>query len=357
MYRTVEPASRTAQVVFELEQFEVIDGDRCEVRGRWLGVRGRRFLRPALTVTVDGRSRRLLADLAGKPWAAEDGGLWHASFPCELTDTELVEAELTVAPDLTVALQSRRPTSSESEPVADRAARVPAPHTTDESHTRATPSPFERRSRADAGERLRRELVDARTEQRRLQNQVNHLRAEKADTAQRITELIVQAGEVKQELDAVTRAREQLTAERQQQRAKLEGVAAARDEALLHLDEMTAKYDAARYDYNELVRKLNATERARQQTLADRDHASADPDAAKAPPNAAIANSAGPARVAEQPQSAPANLLTIRDTATLARRTTYRPAARSYAQSFRQAAPAVVLLMITLLVALIVLRP
>jgi hypothetical protein len=359
MYRTVQPASRTAQVRFELEQFEVIDGDRCEVRGRWLGVRGRRFLRPALTVTVDGRPKRLLADLAGKPWAAEDGGLWHASFPCALTGTEMIEAELTVAPDLTVALQSRHPTRSESEPAPDRAARSPAPHATDESHTRATPSPFERRPRADPGERLRRELVDARTEQRRFQSQVDHLRAEKADTEQRITELIVHAGEVKQELDAVTLVREQLTAQLQQQRAQLERVAAQRDEALLQVDEMTAKRDAARYDYTELVRKLNATEAAHEQALTERDRASADPDAAKAAPSASIANSARPARITERRQStpAPADLLTIRDTARLARRSTPRPAARTYARSFRQAAPAVVLLMITLLVALIVLRP
>jgi hypothetical protein len=259
----LESVSRSAQVRFELEQFEVIDGDRCEVRGRWLGIRGRRFLRPVLTFTVDGRSKRLLADLAGKPWAAEDGGPWHASFPCALADTELVGVELSVSPDLTVALQSRSPRSSESAPAPDRAARGPAPHTADESHARATPSPFERRSRADAGERLRRELVDARAEQRRLQSQVDYLRLEKKDAAQRISELIGQAGEVERELDALTQVREQLAGE-------LEGVAAERDEALFQLDVMTAKRDAARYDYTELVRKFKAREAAHQQTPADR---------------------------------------------------------------------------------------
>jgi hypothetical protein len=267
----LESVSRTAQVRFELEQFEVIDGDRCEVRGRWLGVRGRRFLRPVLRFTVDGRSVRLLADLAGKPWAAEDGGTWHASFPCALAGTELIGVELSVAPDLTVALQSRPPTSSESAPRPDRAARGPTPNATDESHARATPSPFEPRSRADAGERLRRELVDARSEQRRLQSQVDHLRVEKRDTAQRIRELIAQADEVQRELDGVTRAREQLAAQLQLERAKLQGVAAERDEALFQLDAMTAERDAARYDHTELVRKLKAGETAHQRTFADRD--------------------------------------------------------------------------------------
>jgi hypothetical protein len=307
----LEP-SRTAQVQFELEQFEVIDGDRCEVRGRWLGIRGRRFLRPVLTVTVDGRSMRLLADLAGKPWAAEDGGLWHASFPCALTGPELIGAELSVTPDLTVALQSRRPTSPESTPAPDRAARGPSPHTPDESHAPATPSPFERRSRGDAGERLRRELVDARTEQRRLQSQVDHLCLEKEETAQRIRELITQAGEVEQELDGVTRARDQLAGELKRERDRSAGVAAERDEALFELDAMTAKRDAAHYDYTELVRKLNASEAAQQQTPPDRE---------PAPPP----------------------------------RRTRGP--RHYPQPFRHAGPAVVLLVITLLVTLIVLRP
>jgi hypothetical protein len=345
----LEPLSRTAQVQFELEQFEVIDGDRCEVRGRWLGIRGRRFLRPVLTFTVDGRSIRLLADLAGKPWAAEDGGTWRASFPCALSGAELVGAELSVAPDVTVALPSRRPTSPESAPAGERAAPGPAPYTTDQSHPQATPSPFEPRSRADAGERLRRELVDARAEQRRLQNEADHLRVEKDDAAQRITELIARSGEVERELDALTRAREQLAAE-------LQRVAGERDEALFGLDAMTAKRDAARYDYTELVRKLKAREAAHQQTLTDRDRAIADRDDARAAPDAAVAKSAKLARANDQPPSADPS--TIRDRATLPRRTTgLRPGMRSHVRSFRHVSPAVVLLVIALLVTLIVLRP
>jgi hypothetical protein len=269
MSRTLEPVSRTARVLFELDQFEVIDGDRCEVRGRWLGVRGRRFLRPSLTVTVDGRSRRLLADLAGKPWAAEEGGAWHASFPCSLAGAELVEAELSVAPDLTVALQSWRPTGSEPAPAAGRAATAPAPRSTAESPPRATPSPFERRSRPEAGERLQRELVDARTEQRRVQSQVDHLRVEKTEMAKRAEELIARADEARQELDAVARSRELLAAELHEERAKRDELIAERDEALLQLDEMTAKRDAARYDYTQVVRRLKATEAARRQAPLD----------------------------------------------------------------------------------------
>lgn len=284
-----QPVARTAQVLFELEQFEVVDGERCEVRGRWLGIRGRRFLRPALTVTVDGRSRRLLADLADKPWAAEEGGPWHASFPCELGGSELASAELTVAPDLTVALQSRRPTRSQPAPAA--APTAAAPQLAVQSEARATPSPFERRARADAGEQLRRELVDARAEQRRLQSQVDHLRVEQADTAQQIEELIAQADELKLELEAGARARERLAAELIEARAELDRLATARDEALLQLDTITAQRDAARYDYTEVVRKLRAMEAARQRAVAERGRALAGPDTPRTPrtgPSAAI---------------------------------------------------------------------
>ena len=61
-------------------------------------------MRPALTVIVDGRPVRLLADLEHKPWAAEDGEPWMAEFPFEFEGAEIQEVELTVAPDITVVL-------------------------------------------------------------------------------------------------------------------------------------------------------------------------------------------------------------------------------------------------------------
>jgi hypothetical protein len=75
------------------------------VRGRWYGVRGRRFVRPSLILAADGGdSRRVLAELDDKPWAAEDGEPWRATFRLggELPDGRL---ELTVAPDITVTLR------------------------------------------------------------------------------------------------------------------------------------------------------------------------------------------------------------------------------------------------------------
>jgi hypothetical protein len=94
----LEPAS------FEVERFE-LGRDAClEVHGRWFGVRGRRFLRPTLTAVADGREQRSLAVLDHKPWIAEEGEAWLAAFPWSTDPAALLQAELTVAPDVTVPL-------------------------------------------------------------------------------------------------------------------------------------------------------------------------------------------------------------------------------------------------------------
>ncbi len=105
MSKTLVPlASGSSDVVFELERFELSGEDRLELSGRWFGVRGRRFIRPTLTLVADGENYRALADLVHKPWAAEDGEPWEAAFVCGLAGAEVVDAELTVTPDITVSL-------------------------------------------------------------------------------------------------------------------------------------------------------------------------------------------------------------------------------------------------------------
>src|SRR5207249_10364146 len=52
------PAANEA--AFELDRIEWTDGERIEVEGRWLGVRGRRFVRPTLTLRGPGGERRML---------------------------------------------------------------------------------------------------------------------------------------------------------------------------------------------------------------------------------------------------------------------------------------------------------
>jgi hypothetical protein len=91
-------------VSFELERFELADDERIEISGRWFGVRGRRFVRPSLTVSADGATRRALAVLEHKPWDPSDGVTWKAAFPWNADPDEIVDAELAVAPDIAVSL-------------------------------------------------------------------------------------------------------------------------------------------------------------------------------------------------------------------------------------------------------------
>lgn len=102
MAKVTEPAFTTDQIVFELERFDRSDG-RLTLNGRWYGVRGRRFVRPTLTLAVAGERTRALADLEDKPWAAEDGEPWTASFQLG-KGGRLAGPELSVAPDITIQL-------------------------------------------------------------------------------------------------------------------------------------------------------------------------------------------------------------------------------------------------------------
>ncbi len=102
MAKASQPAVTDDDIVFELERFEPTDG-HLTLSGRWFGVRGRRFVRPTLMLEVSGERMRALADLADKPWAAEDGQLWRASFPWGKRG-RVEEPELSVAPDITISL-------------------------------------------------------------------------------------------------------------------------------------------------------------------------------------------------------------------------------------------------------------
>src|SRR5579859_4000320 len=158
MADAVEPATTgttgTNGVAFELDRIDMQGGDRLEVNGRWFGVRGRRFIRPSLTLLADEQQRRLLADLDHKPWAAEDGQPWKATFPYEAQEDHWVEAELSVAPDITVSLPL--PGTSRS-----RATRRPG-----------TASPSRGKRTAARSHAPSAELVKARREIQRLQREL-----------------------------------------------------------------------------------------------------------------------------------------------------------------------------------------
>lgn len=85
---------------FELERLELERG-RLVVRGWWFGVRGLRFVRPALVV----RGRKVLATLEHKPWATSSDGAWMAEFPWkEGAELDVGEVTLVVAPSVEVPL-------------------------------------------------------------------------------------------------------------------------------------------------------------------------------------------------------------------------------------------------------------
>ena len=116
-------------VAFAVERFGWAEDGRLEVSGRWYGLRGHRFVRPALTI-VDGEDRRrILAALEHKPWAAADGEIWVAAFPWKGKPAVLEGAELAVAPTLAVDLPAPAAAGEEAEPdpAGPRPARRPPP--------------------------------------------------------------------------------------------------------------------------------------------------------------------------------------------------------------------------------------
>jgi hypothetical protein len=112
---------------------------RVEVSGRWYGIRGRRFVRPTLILTIGGEEHSALADLADKPWAAQDGDLWQAAFPVDVTLKDATVIELAVAPDITVALRGRRSAPARRRPASLAGAFRPAASAA--ASTLSTPAP------------------------------------------------------------------------------------------------------------------------------------------------------------------------------------------------------------------------
>jgi phage host-nuclease inhibitor protein Gam len=319
MTEALEPTSRIGRVVFELDRFELSGGDRCELQGRWFGVRGRRFMRPALTVLVEGQPTRLLADLAHKPWAAEDGESWTAAFPYPAAGGELLEAELTVAPDITIALPT-----PQSRPAVVRPARA---------------QPKSPASGSGAGARelaaAARELADAQREQRRLRGQLDRMEAEKARATPRIDELLGNLTQVMRARNEAEQARDETAAER--------------DVALSERDQATSGCDSARLERDQAVSE-------RDTALAVADHARAERDAAVRARDEAISERDALSHENERLESRLANLNSVRGGGLVMRRAAQEgPASRPYGGLLGRAV-AIIALLAIVVVLVIVLR-
>lgn len=243
---------------FELDRFGLVDGERYELEGRWSGVRGRLFIRPELTLSNGKQSRRLLADLAQKPWQTADGESWAVAFPCADGPIAATEVELTVAPDITVTVKR------------GRARKAPA------------------RTETEPGGRRRGlgvQLAEAQSELQQAREQTTHL-ADRLDAATR------RAEEGRAEREHIAATRDALLAERNQAAAErdtanrlaavdreaaqrtqdeLDEARTALQQALATLDQTTAERDSAIHAGVEVERELHAAKTAREDLLRERE--------------------------------------------------------------------------------------
>jgi hypothetical protein len=359
--------SEVGRVSFELDRFELV-GESWEVHGRWYGVRGRRFMRPALTLTLEGRPTRLLADLAHKPWPAEDGEPWQALFPGDAAAGELDEAELTVAPDVTVALPAptgrrpsrrRRAATDHAGPARSRGeASRPSP---DMARPRGeTARAGSRRAGADPVADLTRELGKERAVRQRLERQLERAENELGQAVARADELTAELARLAGERDAaraagdeteaayegLQRVRDQVAAElegegreRRRVEAELEGERRERRRVEAELEgerrerrRVEAERTAALQERDEAERGAEAAAAEREGALALRDHALAERDAAKASHDDAVAQRDALARTNERLQNELSDLLSARGAALVMRRAALdSPASRPFA--------------------------
>ena len=243
---------------FELDRFELV-GERYEVEGRWSGVRGRVFIRPELTLTDGSQSKRLLADLDQKPWQAAEGDTWAVAFPCAGDAIDPTNAELTVAPDITVAVKrgrTRRTRTNHKDAGQSPGGRA-----------RRTPKPrVEAEARSETSSKRRGlgvQLAEA-------QNELEQVRNEQGRLSDRLDAAMRRAEEARAERDRATQSREQLIAERDDAIRALDDARAERDRSLLEAaaglkvvqrsrDEALAELEQARSELERAHGALHAT--------------------------------------------------------------------------------------------------
>jgi hypothetical protein len=250
---------------FELERLEFERG-RLVVSGWWFGVRGLRFVRPALVV----KGRKVLATLEHKPWATSSDGPWTAAFPWkEGVELDVGAVMLVVAPSVEVPLD-REVVDAEAAPSTPPPADPPD-------------LPDVRQTLRDELRALERQLAELRealavADEHEAQHRAAQARSEEAiaqrgDAVVRREEAIVQRG------DAVAR-REEALARRGDAVARSEEAIAQRDDAVARRHEAIAQRDDAVARRREAIAQRDDAEARSEEALARRDDAEAQRDEA-----------------------------------------------------------------------------
>jgi hypothetical protein len=296
MAKASPPSVTDDDIVFELERFEPSDG-HLTLSGRWFGVRGRRFVRPTLTLEVSGERRRALADLADKPWAAEDGEPWQATFPWHKSG-RVEESELSVAPDITISLPAPGAKRSRAQRLAAQPRRAAMTaswaslvSTIEGPVGNDTPALAEAQPALTA-------VAEAEPapppppDPEALQNEIDTLRAALAESGGAVAEATSQLETVREELSSLRNeleaaqrravaqerelgaARAELAAARESREAALRTGAQAeadRDEALTRATEAEAEREALRAEQDALRAELEERRAAVQQLTRQHD--------------------------------------------------------------------------------------
>ena len=254
-------------ITFEVEKMATDGHGRLVVTGRWFGVRGRRFMRPTLTLTMrgeDGAERRALADLEHKPWAPEDGKSWIAAFEIEAELGDASEIELAVAPDIAVDLADSASDAANGSRGGGRgglAGRAGRGARGGRGGGSAQP-PTAREARAP---RVRAERVQARPSTVDHAREIERLKA-RASTAEQATEREhARRGAAEQALEQERAESLKLRSELGRIRAELDIAATTRTE----LAATSAELDKIRSEARETGGRLQATVRALDQQRAE----------------------------------------------------------------------------------------
>jgi hypothetical protein len=262
----------TEQIFFELDRFELADGRRLELSGRWFGVRGRRFVRPTLTLLSEDARSRSLADLEHKPWSAEDGEPWTAAFPCDPAGVEVLEAELAVAPDIAVTL----PPPGDAAGPERRSVALPRPGPKPGGSGSEPRAKARRKERAELAEA---ELASALSRRDAAVSKLDAVLAERDEVVRARDELVVERDALVAERDALVAERDALVAERDKAAREQASMArayqrmgtargealSARDTALARVQRVEAELTQLR---DQLERERAERERAERERLA-----------------------------------------------------------------------------------------